>query len=477
MVDFIRGLYSSVPPPTNFRDDKPSLLVSWWCTLYALFIISFRIMGRYMRTKKLFLDDKIMILAIIPLIARMCCETTVVTHGTNNVDTKSLTWSQIRSREWGSKIVLVSRILYIFFLWTTKYSISIFLRTLTSSIWTPLHQTYLVYIHIFLFLTLITTIVTVLAPCRPFNHFWQVVPDPGTQCRQNYVYVFTTGSLNILTNIVLVVFPIPMVLMSGLLLKQKINILLRLSLPLFPITSTVYAIPALCGRDPFATSQIRRTLLVSIDILLTAFSANAVVLFSLLQDKGYKKSKFKHMQERYNTNRLANTQRSHQTGSMEIATVELCDVGNLLHEADLGNIIDVHKIRGVNQLTSKACHHNTRLGEKKKNEPIDISAISISQEHGARREKIRDMRLGMDSYQCQPEFINEANDQIIEISGQESRYWKGVSNKGSYPNRFSDVENEVLHPSPVYCGGIRLDHVKEIHLEDLVARGWGNDLS
>ncbi|POS85488.1 hypothetical protein EPUL_002458, partial [Erysiphe pulchra] len=292
-----------------------------------------------MRTKKLFLDDKIMILAIVPLIARMCCETTVVTHGTNNVDTKSLTEAQIRS----------------------------------------------------------------------------------------------------------LVFPIPMVLMSGLLLKQKVNILLRLSLPLFPIVLTVYAIPALCGRDPFATSHIRRTLLVSIDVLLTAFSANAVILFSFLQDKGVKKSKFKHMHEGFHTNRFANMQRSHHSGSMEIANVELCDVGNLLHEGKLGNNIDGQNDSGTNQSSSKAGHQCTCLKKTNNNPPTDKKTILNTQENEMEQKNKQELKLGMDSNQCKRGFEDETNDQIIENSGQAKRYWK---EKGSYSNSFSDEDNEIIPPSP-----------------------------
>jgi hypothetical protein len=43
--------------------------------------------------------------------------------------------------------------------------------------------------------------------------------------------------------------------------------------------------------------QPLRTLLASIDILLVTFTSNAVVLSSLLQDRGYKKSKYRHVQE------------------------------------------------------------------------------------------------------------------------------------------------------------------------------------
>ncbi|EPQ65030.1 Bgt-3829 [Blumeria graminis f. sp. tritici] len=366
MEEYFLGRFpTAAPPVTSFRDDKPSLLISWWCTLYSLAIIIFRIMGRYIRTEKIFLDDQVMVLSIIPLLSRMALETVVIIHGTNNVEITSLTPTQIHGRELGSKMVLVSRILYAIFLWTIKYSISIFLQTLTAPIWKRSHQIQLRYLHVFLVVTFLMTIVATLAPCQPFTQFWQVVPDPGSSCRQNFAQIFTLGGLNIVTNIVLVVFPFPIVLMSGLPMKQyvfvtgpvklewytysnsqntrKSTILFRLSLPVFPIFLTIYAIIHLTRPQASATSQIIRTLYISIDMLLTTLSANAVVLFSLLQDKGYKKSKFKHVREPWNFKRPARVLRaSYLSGSVVESAVpvanhmELCDAGGLLNEVVIG---------------------------------------------------------------------------------------------------------------------------------------------
>lgn len=258
---------------------------------------------------------------------------------------------------------------------------------------------------------------------------------------------------------------------------RKVNILLRLSLPLFPIVLTLYAIPALCGLDPFATSHIRRTLLVSIDVLLTASSANAVVLFSFLQDKGVKKSKFRHMQEGFQTNRITDRRRSFQSGSIEIANVGLCDVGNLLQEGKLGNGIDDRNDSGTNQPSSKAGHQSTCLGKKKKKSPNDKKDVSTTQENEMEKKRIQVLQLGIDSNQCQQESVDETNNQSIENSGQAKRYWKEIINKDSYSNSFSDGENEIIAPSPVYFGEIRLTNLQEIHLEDWSSREWDNNLS
>ena len=65
-----------------------------------------------MRTEKLFPEDKIMALSIIPLLARMALVHVIMLWGTNNAITDGLTPSNIEHRVTGSKLVLASRIMY-----------------------------------------------------------------------------------------------------------------------------------------------------------------------------------------------------------------------------------------------------------------------------------------------------------------------------------------------------------------------------
>ena len=86
--------------------------MSWWCTGFALAIILVRITGRYIRTEKLFREDKIMAWSIIPLLGRMAMVHIVLLWGTNNAIVEHLSQSDIDHREIGSKLVLPSRITY-----------------------------------------------------------------------------------------------------------------------------------------------------------------------------------------------------------------------------------------------------------------------------------------------------------------------------------------------------------------------------
>lgn len=91
-----------------------------------------------------------------------------------------------------------------------------FLRTLTEAVWRSSHQRLLRYLHILLAVTFVGTVISVFAECQPFDHYWQVTPDPGTHCRQGSAHLITMGTLNIITNLVLVGFPIPMILQARL---------------------------------------------------------------------------------------------------------------------------------------------------------------------------------------------------------------------------------------------------------------------
>lgn len=107
-------LYSEAPEPLSWDAVKPTLLVCWWATLFCTVIILLRVAGRFIRSEKLFTEDKMAFLAIFPLYARMGCVHVILIYGTNNNDftARTLTAEQLHKREIGSGLVLASRIFY-----------------------------------------------------------------------------------------------------------------------------------------------------------------------------------------------------------------------------------------------------------------------------------------------------------------------------------------------------------------------------
>ncbi|KAL4871188.1 hypothetical protein BDV12DRAFT_31996 [Aspergillus spectabilis] len=286
-----RGMYSAVPPDIRTRlEDNPTLLVSWWATGVSLAIIVTRVSGRYVRIERLFREDKIMMASILPLLARMAFVHVVLIYGTNNTKVDGLTEEDIRRREIGSKLVLAARICYAIFIWAAKLTVCEFLNRIAGVTWQRSLRIFLIFIYYFLVSTLVAVVVATLAECQPFVHHWQVVPDPGPKCRSGYANVITMGACDIITDLVLVAFPIPLIVMTNMSAKRKVSLGILFALSLILVAITSYRVPSVIQHKG---SQQYRSLLASLEILAATAVSNVVVISSFVRDKGVKKAKYK----------------------------------------------------------------------------------------------------------------------------------------------------------------------------------------
>jgi hypothetical protein len=171
-----------------------------------------------------------------------------------------------------------------------KLTISEFFKRLTLNIWTRSHEVVLQCIRWFLVVTFIAVVIADLAECHPFTHYWQVVPDPGAKCRQGYAQLLTLGTCNVITDLLLVAFPIPIIVRSKMGTKRKIQLVLLFAGSLLPAGTTLYRLPNIIDRHG---SQQYRSLLASIEILFATAVANALVLGSFVRDRGVKKQRWK----------------------------------------------------------------------------------------------------------------------------------------------------------------------------------------
>ncbi|KAF2036528.1 hypothetical protein EK21DRAFT_52076 [Setomelanomma holmii] len=287
-----RSIYNGSPPERRSRvANNPTLLYSWWCTIFSIVIIGFRLSGRYIRNEQLFREDKIMAWSVMPLLARMACIHAVLIWGTNNVDVTGLVDPvKIRHREIGAQCVLAARIFYAMFIWMAKYTVSEFLKRLTERFWKKGYEMGLRGIRIFLILTFVMVLIATLAECQPFSHYWQVVPDPGPECRQAYAQLLTMGVCDIITDVLLVAFPIPIIFQSAMPFKRKLSLAALFSMSIILIVITGTRMPLVIQRKGI---QQFRTVFASSEILAAAIVANAIILGSFLRDRGVKKAKFK----------------------------------------------------------------------------------------------------------------------------------------------------------------------------------------
>lgn len=315
-----RGLFSQVVPDYESRTQiNPTLLMSWWATGFSLAIIVVRLCGRYVRLERFFPEDKVMVLSIIPLVIRMLLVHFVLIYGTNNVQTDGLTAEEISRREIGSKLVLVARIFYAIFIWMAKLTVCEFLKRVTGMVWRRSVAIFLRFIHFFLISTLVAVVIATLAECQPFDHYYQIRPDPGPSCRSGYANLITMGTCDVITDLLLVAFPVPIILMAHMPMKRKLGLVVLFCLSLALVAITCYRVPSVIyhnGAQPY------RSLIASLEILAATAVSNVVVIGSFVRDRGVKKLKYKRTQgsasvtESMDTSSVRrNTVMQHQWGS------------------------------------------------------------------------------------------------------------------------------------------------------------------
>ena len=156
-------------------------------------------------------------------------------------------------------------------------------------IWRRSIQMFLRFIYYFLASTLVAVVIATLAECQPFSHYWQVVPDPGVACRSGYANLITMGTCDIITDLLLVAFPVPIILMTQMPFKRKAALVVLFALSLILVAITCYRVPSVISHHG---SQQYRSLLASLEILAATAVSNAVVIGSFVRDKGVKKLKF-----------------------------------------------------------------------------------------------------------------------------------------------------------------------------------------
>lgn len=214
----------------------------------------------------------------------------VLLFGTNNVQTAGLTAEHIHLHSIGARLVLAARIFYAMFIWVSKLTVSEFLKRLARASWTKSYQRGLVFIRYFLLFTFCVVVIATISECQPFDHYWQVVPDPGPRCRQGFAQLISMGVADIITDILLVVWPIPIIVRSRMPMKRKLSTVLLFSLSLCLIGITATRVPKVIqhhGRQQY------RTVWASVEILASAAVSNAVVLGSFVRDRGIKRNKYR----------------------------------------------------------------------------------------------------------------------------------------------------------------------------------------
>jgi hypothetical protein len=75
----------------------------------------------------------------------------------------------------------------------------------------------------FIGISFLAVILTIYASCRPFNHYWQINPNPGNACQAavSKPILWVSFILNVTTDVCILLLPIPMLWKSSLRTLKK----------------------------------------------------------------------------------------------------------------------------------------------------------------------------------------------------------------------------------------------------------------
>ncbi|KAF2657114.1 hypothetical protein K491DRAFT_691312 [Lophiostoma macrostomum CBS 122681] len=218
-----------------------SQTVELW-TLYALGV-SFTILRTYARivavgVRDLRADDYLIWLAVLIYTTQCSLGYTLGTaaHGLANNGLTAAERSALahddpeyNMRVTGSKIQVAGWTAASCLLWTLKICVAIFYLRLMNGL-----DRYRIRIFIAMGLiatTFVALILTIFLSCRPFNHYWQINPDPGNICQAaiSKPIVWTMFVTNVSTDVYLFVLPVSMLWKSSLRLLKKLAATMVLS--------------------------------------------------------------------------------------------------------------------------------------------------------------------------------------------------------------------------------------------------------
>ncbi|GJD01291.1 Pth11-like integral membrane protein [Colletotrichum higginsianum IMI 349063] len=269
--------------------DDPTLLLHWLFSFLALFIMVARLVWRKVAKQDLNLGDWFTVAAIVCALTRVGLIHVVLTWGTNNVSAAyrknhTFTDEEIYRREIGSKLSIVNRVFYNSYLWLQKLVLlDVYRRLLLNlrfekvTIWS--------FCAMF-FGTYVACQVTTFSECDPFHLYWQVVPDPGA-CSKAQLQLVVVGVLNIVTDFMLLVLPLPLVFSLKTPWQRKVQLYALFTLGVFIIAITVIRLPInITNKD----SQINRSTWASTELLTAAIVVNAPTLYGLWNKRRQTKS-------------------------------------------------------------------------------------------------------------------------------------------------------------------------------------------
>ncbi|CZR70237.1 uncharacterized protein PAC_20138 [Phialocephala subalpina] len=261
------------------EDSRKTIIMVTVFGFCGAFLMLSRLAMRKVRRQKFNLSDYLTMVALACLASRTGFTTVVVLWGNNNLTDTYRAWNEftaleIHQREVGSKLTLVNRINYNTYIWIQKAIVLLLYRRMLDGLPQPHHI--MNFYWGFLASTYIVVQSVTFVECHPFYLYWQVMPPPG-KCPKALVQLIVFVTLNIVTDILLIILPMPWLIRMKASLKQRLSLVGLFSIGFLLIAVAIARLP-IYGNG---TSQVNRNTWGSIEEFAAAFVANVPTLFAL----------------------------------------------------------------------------------------------------------------------------------------------------------------------------------------------------
>ncbi|KAI8631522.1 hypothetical protein F5Y19DRAFT_473195 [Xylariaceae sp. FL1651] len=203
--------------------------------------------------KNLQTDDYLMLLAIAADTVLIVTINILIHKHSNLIDPKhppTLTPGDIAERTFGSKLVVVVEQMQILTIWLVKTCLLILYSRLTFGLRQKIAVKIVAGYVAFGFVLM--EILYFAVWCRPFNQYWAVPPE-NIQCSAATHHLITNAVLNISSDILIILIPIPIFLKSNIPTRKKAILCTIFALGLFTIGAAV-ANKYYSFAQPFGTS-------------------------------------------------------------------------------------------------------------------------------------------------------------------------------------------------------------------------------
>ncbi|KAF3769354.1 hypothetical protein M406DRAFT_249523 [Cryphonectria parasitica EP155] len=208
----------------------------------TIFVIGARLASRrllYGTFTKLGADDYIMVLVLISFTV-LSVGVHILTYTPTNLidpsDPVDLTPDTVKTRIFGSKMVIVVEQMQILTIWSVKACLLVMYHRLTTSL---SHNMVVKLVAAYVAVGFIVMEVLFFGVwCRPFWHYWQV-PNDSLECTAEHNHMITNAVVNISSDIMIIMLPMPIFIRAKLKLKRKLTLIGVFALGAFTILSAI----------------------------------------------------------------------------------------------------------------------------------------------------------------------------------------------------------------------------------------------